>query len=146
MGPKTRHLLCVGAVLLATGCAGAEPPFVQVTRLSDTRDTLGPYQVRVVAIDDREVASVQLYYRSEAVAGAAAVPLERSGEDTFEGEIPGFPPGTTVHYFVEAVDSDGHAAYDPPEARFGDARCIESSSPDGPPPDAGAAYCFRVLR
>ncbi|RMG13225.1 MAG: hypothetical protein D6729_15275 [Deltaproteobacteria bacterium] len=146
--PALAPLAAALAILvgLALGaCAGVEAPFVEVTPLSDTRDPLGPYTVRAVATDDREIASVRLYHRSDAVADAAVVTLEATGEGIYEGTLPGYPPGTLVHYFVEAIDTDGNAAYDPPTARDGDAGCVETSAEPAAEQD-GASYCFRVLR
>lgn len=134
------------ALLALTACANTEAPTVQAAPLHDTRDALGPYLVSAVAEDNRGVAAVRAYYRAEEAPQAGVVLLDEVDPGRWQGELPGYPGGTTVHWFVEVEDVDGNLAYDPPEAELGDAACVDALDPEAPVPDGGAAYCFTVLR
>lgn len=138
----------LGATLLCLcflGCADPNPPVVEATALGDTRDSLGPYAVAVVVRENREVAAVRLTYRNAEAETAEVVPMEEHGDRRYVGEIPGYPAGAEIHWFVEAEDVDGNFGYAPWQAEFGDTTCLAAVDPADPLPEGGAAYCFSVL-
>ena len=108
---------------LFSSCADGEAPvIVETTQLIDTADEFGPYEVITKVFDNRGVDEVLLYYGRQSV-GAEGVKtvsekMKEIGDERYRGEIPGFPVGTTVIYYVEAVDLDGNRSRDPEEDYF----------------------------
>jgi len=114
--------ILIPALLLSLqfhSCADTEAPTIlDTTVLKDTTDTIGPYEVLTTVIDDREVKEVFLNYGTEVTPYAgpefATIKMESIGNDQYRGEIPGgFAPGTTVLYFIEAVDHEDNRSRDP---------------------------------
>lgn len=91
------------------------PPIISsTTELENTTDTEGPYIVQTKVTDETEVVSVTLKY--EVGAGWTEVEMSPIGGDFYQAGIPGQPPGTTIKYYIEAVDNDGNISTDPPTA------------------------------
>ena len=63
------------------------------------------------------VDSVLLYYSTERYVVFNEVPMTKHG-GSYVGNIPAFPPGTTVYYYVEAnaVETHGTTAFSPARA------------------------------
>ncbi|MCG3172926.1 MAG: hypothetical protein GMKNLPBB_01098 [Myxococcota bacterium] len=118
------------AVAVLSGCVDTESPvIVETTRLTDTSDTVGPYEVLASVRDDRGILEVNLWWgpASAPQTGQAftKTPMSQVAEGKYRGLIPssadgaaGFPPGSTIRYFVEAVDNDNNRTRDPPEGAF----------------------------
>lgn len=140
------RLLVLLAVAALVGCANPDIPSVQANPLADTRDSIGPYSVSVVVVENRGIAAVRLFYRASTAPQAAQTELTQVADGRYAGSIPGYPIGTTIHWLVEAEDIDGNIGYDPPEAEFGDSGCVADLGPEDPVPPDGAAFCFSVLR
>ncbi|MDF1562080.1 MAG: hypothetical protein P1V51_03505 [Deltaproteobacteria bacterium] len=140
-----RRLASILACLGLLACADPNAPVVEATALGDTRDPLGPYAVAVVVRENREIAAVRLSFRSAEAATAEVLLMEDRGDGRFTGEIPGYPAGAELHWFVEAEDGDGNFGYAPWQAEYGDASCVDALGPEDPLPEGGAAYCFSVL-
>ncbi len=140
-----RLVLALAAAGALAACGNVNAPSVQAAPLHDTRDPVGPYQVTAVTTGT-DVATVRVVFRAEGAAQAATVDLQEIARNRWQGGIPGYPAGTTVHWYVEAEDQDGNVGYDPPEAEGGDGTCLDQLAPGAPTPTGGAAYCFSVLR
>ena len=141
-----RRLVLAAAVLGAlAACGNVNAPSVQAAPLQDTRDPVGPYQVTAVTTGT-DVATVGVVFRAEGAPQAATVDLKEIARNRWQGGIPGYPAGTTVHWYVQAVDQDGNVGYDPPQAELGDATCLDQLPAGAATPAGGAAYCFSVLR
>ena len=100
------------------GCADIDSPkILDTTILEDTLDTLGPYEVITSVSDDREVREVSLYFGKGDDETPEAELARRIMEETTDGayraEIPGYPAGTNVIYFVTATDLEGNKDRDP---------------------------------
>jgi subtilisin family serine protease len=95
--------------LNATGALATAPRVAFVTRLEDTADTAGPYRVRAEAIDDGGMAGVELHYTVDGGAVTAAS-MQTAGGFAYTAEIPGQPTGSTVAYFVQAMDDEGNSS------------------------------------
>ncbi len=97
---------------LAVELTGDRPPvFGDVTDLPTTLSTEARTVEAVVTDDnpsggDAGVASATLYYSGDGVDFMEAAMTNTEG-DTWSGEIPGFDPGTTVSWYLEAVDVMG---------------------------------------
>lgn len=93
--------------LLLTLCTGCDTGSVifSVSQLKDTHDTVGPYRVLAEVTDPDGVDQVNLVYRA-GTTSAISVEMEELREGVFEGTIPGQPAGTTITYYVEAIDGD----------------------------------------
>lgn len=137
-------LPAIAGLLALAGCGSTRAPSVQASPLHDTTDSVGPYQVTAVTTGT-DVTSVKVVFRAEQATQSAARPLKEIAKNRWQGGIPGYPAGTTVHWFVEAEDTDGNVGYDPPEAASGDATCLDTLGPGAKTPPGGAAYCFSVL-
>ncbi|MDZ7261031.1 MAG: M14 family zinc carboxypeptidase [candidate division KSB1 bacterium] len=94
-----------------------EPPvFTQTTQLPNTSDTVGPYTVTSIITDDTSIALVFLFFRTDADSTFTMVPMPSIGDHTFQGEIPGQPYGTTIEYYLQAIDDFSNISTDPPDA------------------------------
>ena len=83
-----------------------DPIILNVPVLEDTLDTTD-YAVWAVISDDGSVALVNLYY-SLNDGEFAAIEMNKIDDFKYESAIPGQPAGTTVSYYVEAVDNDSN--------------------------------------
>lgn len=117
------RLLASTAILaLALGCTGTSSPVIEAAPLPDTHDTAGPYVVHARVFDDREVTKVELVWRLRGAGSFAREAMADAGEDLWRGEIAGAAAGATVEWRVEAVDSDGNRASEPPPLQSGEPR------------------------
>jgi hypothetical protein len=113
----------LAATLLLASCADGEAPvIVETTQLINTADEIGPYEVICRVIDNRKVDKAILYYGRESYGSegvkTVGAEMELIGEERYRGEIPGFPFGTIVIYYVAAVDADGNRGRDPEEGFY----------------------------
>ena len=94
------------------------PQILSVSIESET-DPIQSNPVLVKATLDESVAvdSVSLYYSTERYVVFNEVPMTKRG-GSYVGNIPAFPPGTTVYYYVEAraVKTHGTTAFSPARA------------------------------
>ena len=94
------------------------PKILSVNVESET-DPIQSHPVFVKATLDKSVAvdSVLLYYSTERYVVFNEVPMTKDGS-SYVGNIPAFPPGTTVYYYVEAnaVKTHGTTAFSPARA------------------------------
>jgi hypothetical protein len=99
----------------------ATPTKVQVitidhTPLSNTDDSSGPYPV-VANITTDELPlnpdSVVVVYDVEETGWQSAVMIATGVPDEYEGAIPAQPCGTSIDYYILAVDTDHHRATHP---------------------------------
>ena len=86
--------------------AEIDPIILNVPVLEDTLDTTD-YSVSAIVSDDGSVALVNLYY-SLNDGEFAAIEMNKIDDFKYESAIPGQPAGTTVSYYVEAVDNDSN--------------------------------------
>ena len=100
-------------IYINRGPSDTRPPRIIATEdLPDTDDTMGPYVVRALALDDMSSdrnffdSGVELNY---AVDGGQlqTVPMVHSGGQVYRGEIPG-QAGGVIEYHVEAADFSGN--------------------------------------
>ncbi len=98
-----------GGRLNAAAALTPAPKVAFVTRRDDTADTAGPYAVTAWATDETSVEAVTLSY---SVNGGAPtlLPMQPSAPDEYRAAIPGQVMGSTIAYFVEAVDADDNRA------------------------------------
>jgi hypothetical protein len=88
-------------------------PTVNVIRPASTYDTLGPYTVRAVLIDNgKSIVADTLFYSRH--GEMSAMTHSSSSGDTFNYLITGpFSPGTVVDYYLKARDDEGAVTYAP---------------------------------
>ncbi|MSS72398.1 MAG: matrixin family metalloprotease [Candidatus Latescibacteria bacterium] len=76
---------------------------------ANTPDPAGPYAVQAVVSDDRGLSKVTLFYRVG--AGSYAALTMRSGlSGSYAADIPGQGRGTSIEYYIEATDTEGHTS------------------------------------
>jgi len=101
--------LFTGGRLNAARALSPAPIIAYTTKLPDTPNTQGPYQVTTTIIDDQGVSAAYLLYStSGSHASSDSIRMRPLGEDKYGGDIPGQPLGTTVTYYVSARDYEGH--------------------------------------
>ena len=66
--------------------------------------------------DDTGIDEAFVRYRLNGEGAFFEALLEQSGDITYTGIIPAQPEGTTVEFYVNAIDDDGEESYDPPDA------------------------------
>ena len=103
------RLSCLLLLVVALcSCGDNKPPrFLNVTVLTNTDSTIGPYEVLVTVDDDSLVETVELRYRLGNKEEVHASGMDRLGGNVFSGKRPGQPLGTTIKYQVVARDKDG---------------------------------------
>ena len=93
-----------------SGPADTNPPsIIDTEQHPDTADTIGPYVVRALILDDmtsdRNFFDKGVTLNVEANGGPTLeVPMVHSGGQVYRAEIPGLPAGSTVEYSVTATD------------------------------------------
>jgi subtilisin family serine protease len=91
-----------GGRLNANNVFSTDPKIAFVTRLDNTNDTTGTYQVDAEAIDDGSISSVSLNFNIG--DGPVTLEMANTGGNKYSASIPGQPLGTTISYFVVAKD------------------------------------------
>ena len=85
------------------------PRIIRTEQLAETDDTVGPYVVRALILDDMTSdrnffdRGITLNY-SVGAGPVQQVPMRYSGGQVYRGELPGQPGGGVVSYFVTATD------------------------------------------
>lgn len=100
-----------GGRLNVNKALSTNPIIANTTRLENTLDETGPYAVEADILDDGSIQSATLTYQ---VGGQTAVnvAMTAAGSDRYRGEIPGQTLGSTIVYFVSAVDDAGNTTRD----------------------------------
>lgn len=80
------------------------PPAISHTPLPNTLDQVGPYVVTATITDYSGVASATLYHGIDGTTFTPVAMTNTTG-NTWTGNIPGRPAGTTVYYYIEATDA-----------------------------------------
>jgi hypothetical protein len=77
-------------------------------RLTDTYDTQNPYPVEALIKHRSGIASAQVYYTTDTLAGFNTLAMAPSdGEDMWAAQIPPQPAGTTVYYYIRGIANSG---------------------------------------
>ena len=76
---------------------------------------LDPFDVTAILTDNVSVATAAIVYMTDTAPYTAApvwtsVPMSSTGGDQFQGQIPAFPAGVLVKYYVQATDGDGEGS------------------------------------
>jgi hypothetical protein len=85
------------------------PPTIVVEQLPSTADPLGPYTVEATVTDISGVDTVQLYYGDDGINFDMTVMDNGGSGSLYAGDIPGYVQGSTVYYYVRAVDGSSNA-------------------------------------
>lgn len=94
----------------------SSPPVITGTTIPEYQaNESGPYSIYAKITDNSYVASATLNYYMSSADEVTSVPMLPFGQ-VYAGEIPGQPFGTTVHYFIEAIDDSGFVTTDPCDA------------------------------
>jgi hypothetical protein len=107
-------LTFLNRLFINTGPQDTRPPtFPNIEQHADTKDTVGPYVIRVairdVTIHDNNFHATEttLHYSVDG-APARTTSLTWSGGDIYRAEIPGQPTGSIIQYHVTATDHAGN--------------------------------------
>lgn len=140
-----RLFLGLFALLLFAGCGDERPEILEVAVLHDSDEPAGPLQVTAHVRGGDAPVAVRLRVTARgpaALSGACGGPPDRSVWRNVDGGVlpeegadchlitlrrrggahvgslsgPPYLPGTTLHYYLEAVDDDGDRAVWPPDA------------------------------
>jgi hypothetical protein len=85
-------------------------PVIATQRLKNTLDTTGPYVVEADIVDDGGIGEAKLTY--QVGASPVEVAMTSVGNSRYRGQIPGQALGTTIVYFVTAMDNLGNSSKD----------------------------------
>lgn len=80
------------------------PPVVTHTPYGNTYNTTDPYSIITKITDESGVASATLFYNLG--ADWLTTNMDPIGDDNYEGLIPNQTAGTSIKYYIEAVDID----------------------------------------
>lgn len=98
-----------GAIHCITHSVGVNDPLlISHQRLADTYDTQNPYSVQALMKHRSGINAAQLYYTTDTLAGFTVIDLQAGFvNDTYLGEIPAQPAGTTVYYYLRGISESG---------------------------------------
>ncbi|MFC1452023.1 S8 family serine peptidase [Verrucomicrobiota bacterium] len=109
-GPQAYSLVLSGT---------AVPPEIELEQLENTTNAVAPYRVRAWVTSESGVREdgVGLFWNT-AGPGRPFFPVECRGvsNNWYEGTIPPQPVGSTVHYYVHAISTEGMRSVAPPGA------------------------------
>ncbi|HID93439.1 MAG TPA: T9SS type A sorting domain-containing protein [bacterium (Candidatus Stahlbacteria)] len=81
------------------------PPIIShATDYGNTYDNVGPYAIMAEIRDESAVAKALIKYNTG--TGWQEVEMSTAAGDTFIGYIPGQPKGTSIKYYIMAIDDD----------------------------------------
>ncbi|MBN2289159.1 MAG: hypothetical protein JXQ83_07485 [Candidatus Glassbacteria bacterium] len=90
------------------------PPAIEGTSVPDSvQGGPGPYRI-TARVSDENLLYVRLYYRLAGSEDYGYLFMEEE-EGVFAAEIPGFPAGSTVEFYIRAKDLQDNYRYDPPD-------------------------------
>ena len=96
-------------------------PTPTIASVSKPKEPMATHPVQITAEigGDVGVGAVILYYTDRRLASFQSVPMSKSGGD-YVGEIPAFPAGQKIRYYVEArsAESDGATTFFPAKTEF----------------------------
>jgi hypothetical protein len=113
--PSAAGLANGRAILFTTdvGDQGLMPdsigPEISLMPLGNTYDPVGPYQVTATIWDISGVDHADLHYSTDGMSFTTTGMVNSSGND-WTGNIPGQPAGTTVCYYISAMDDSSNTA------------------------------------
>lgn len=97
-----------GAIHCITKTIGvADPLLIRHQRLLDTYTTMEPYVVEAYMRHRSGIASAQVYWTTDTLAGYTAVPMSALASNVWTAPIPAQVAGTTVYYYIEATANSG---------------------------------------
>jgi hypothetical protein len=89
-------------IMVVTSGPDIWPPLITHTPLVSTTSP-GPYEVRATVVDYSGVASATIFYSTG--GGYSQVAMIQGIGNNWSGNIPGQPAGTTISYYIRAIDS-----------------------------------------
>lgn len=97
-----------GAIHCITKCIGVDDPLlIKHQRLTDTYETVVPYAVEAYIRHKSGIASAEVYWSTDTIAGYTSVPMTAGPSDTWTAAIPAQPAGTLVYYYIHALANSG---------------------------------------
>jgi hypothetical protein len=97
-------LTYVADILVTSGGPDIYPPNISFVPLGDTMDEVGPYVLNATITDYSGVQSATFYHGFDG-ASFSSQPMVHGSGNTWTASFGGYPAGTTVYYFVSAMDS-----------------------------------------
>ncbi len=94
-----------GAIHCITKEIGArEPIFISFARLENQSDAAPGYPVKAVVKSRNLIVDVAVFYRTSPYGSFRRATMKIEGKDEYAAVIPPQPPGSTLHYYVQAMD------------------------------------------
>ena len=94
----------IADVLVISGGPDEYPPNIAFTPFNDTMDETGPYVMDATITDYSGVESATFYHGFNGVDFTSQA-MTYGGSDIWSASFGGYPAGTTIYYFVSAMDS-----------------------------------------
>lgn len=111
-----------GSLHCITHSIGTKDPLLIVHQnLPNTNNTINPYEVNARIQHRSGIKTATLYYKTSlnGTYSTAPMTLSNAGTNTWTGNIPPFPSGTRVYYYVEANSNTGKKQVRPMPAPAG---------------------------
>ena len=106
--PSSRFAERGGGIHCATREIYADDPLlIDHDRLPDSVPRAGEWEIDARIQSASGIAGAVLYWKAGGNGRFEQVPMAYRSGDRFTASIPGQPPGTQVHYYVEAASNDG---------------------------------------
>jgi len=91
------------------------PTISNVTELPYTQDTVGPYTIEADIADNVGVDIAILFYNIDGGSFSTAS-MADMGDGVYAADIPGQAVGSTIGYYILAMDEEGNEGYSPADA------------------------------
>ena len=119
---QTRFLFIVLGLFLGglslSACGKIQTQILETSVALNTDDTIGPYQVMAAVVSDQVPLQVKLiYFINNDTSTKQEVEMKQISQDVYQGAIPGQPAGTTIEYYIQALDSEKFTTTDPLDAQ-----------------------------
>ena len=97
-----------GAIHCITKAIGVNNPLlIRHQRLTDTYETVIPYNVDAYIRHKTGIASAEVYWTLDTVAGFSSVPMTPGAGNNWSAGIPAQAAGSTVYYYIHATANSG---------------------------------------
>ncbi|HRD53609.1 MAG TPA: agmatine deiminase family protein [Flavobacteriales bacterium] len=109
-----------GAIHCITKTIGvSDPLLIRHQRLTDTYETVAPYNVEAYIRHKTGIESAEVYWTTDTTAGYAPVSMSPGPNNTWNAAIPAHPAGTLIYYYIHAAANSGKEQVRPITAPHG---------------------------
>ena len=97
-----------GAIHCITKAIGtSDPLLISHQELPTSYDEINPYTVEALIMHRSEIASAEVFYKTDFAASYLSLPMTNTSGDNWTANIPSQPSGTTIYYYISAQSNSG---------------------------------------